>query len=217
MHSSDDHQVGIVLRIHDTGSGSITVLDRDKGLIRIVVVNAKNKVLIAPGWLMSYVFHTSTLAQMHTGSVLRVHDVEPLAQPNTQGFTELAFVHQLLEIAYFSIPYGAQAPEVFQLLMLLYCSEHAHVWANNLVRSLCVLRLLLLLGIYPDTTLFQEERVYEFIEVPLAALARVIEELNLQATVDQWVMQALRAHHAVAHFKTRCIERLDRVPLPAID
>lgn len=186
--------VGIILKSLLPYKYKISVLSRYSGKVSVPVSRA-----FSPGTIISL-----------------PAPIEVLHVPLSPLDKHLAWIHHLLEICYYFVPLHSACPDVFRLLQYsLKLGVQSNVFEPHfyIVKRICLVRLLVLLGFYPNNKLVfllglfddlvaasldssNDQKVRSLRSSFEAVTEKMIQE------IDKWMLYCLKEHPHVKQFKT---------------
>ncbi len=185
-----EKHVGIVLKNYFPKKCKLSLFDSKIGKIAAVPPVGNH---IAVGSMIEYsITHQTSCSFLYA---VDVHDV-----PFHLAKDDILFLHHVLEICYYFIPMKSHSAELFMLLRILYTHD---VWLHaKEIKKFFLLKLFVLLGLYPEDKKFKIPSFHRLINVPfIQMIDEKIEHYN-EHTIDEW-LQACIASHPIAHkFKT---------------
>lgn len=185
-----EKHVGIVLKNYFPKKCKLSLLDNKMGKIAGVPQSSNH---IAAGSLIEY-----SLVEQTSCSFLyniNVHDV-----PFKLAYHDILFLHHVLEICYYFMPIKSYNPTVFILLQILYTSD-SWLYAMS-VKKLFLLKLFVLLGLYPEDEKFKIPSFHLLTSLPFTQmLNEQIGSYNEDA-IDEWLRSCIASHPIAGKFKT---------------
>lgn len=160
-------QYGIVIR-NNVLQKKVWLLDSFSGTVPIFF--KKNVCL---GGLLTY--HLE-----HNNNRYVMHKPELIALPNIEDENFLLFFHHVLELCFHFVPTGSCAPEIFNLVKLLYSCDSN--FTTRYAQHIFLCKLFTLLGLIPEQ-LFVQKKYNE-------------------QQVTTWLKRCIAQHPLVHEFKT---------------
>lgn len=191
-------QSGIILRSFFPYKSKVSILTRANGKIDFIVKN-RNSPIFSPGSLV--MFDSSSIQLVHV--------------PELQH-TSISWLHHVIEVSYYFTPYNMPCEDLYQFMLNCFdLDEHASDYEPHfsVLKRSCRIRLLILLGFYPDDELVSFGNIFEhvvstFLDSNSAPKVRSLHVLLGQIPslllnrADKWVLECLHEHPYVANFKT---------------
>lgn len=192
---------GIVLKSFLPNKNKLSVLTRSWGKINLVAKPGVLRVVSSPGTQIT--FFTARAFESQVVFTTRIICVNANLRALEQ---HLYWLHHLLEICYFFIPLGSSCPDVFQLIEYCFAlCEQSSLFGSNffVVKKLCLVRLFILLGFYPEQELFLGTEVsLDSLNVQKVRSLHEDEATAMVQAIDKWLFACLQEHPHVMHFKT---------------
>lgn len=152
---SDLRSRGIVLKSYLPRKHKYLLLDREQGAIEVVAISQEQSQRLCNGAIVAY--HAR-----EQRSIFVLQSVDILAVPFAWARHDILFLHHLLEITSFFVRPGNPAPEIFDLLQIVYKSS---LRSSKLFKKLVVARFFLSLGSWPETDLWQKPEMIGALEI----------------------------------------------------
>jgi len=181
-------EVGIVLKSFFPYKCKISVLSRNSGKVNLFVRSLK----LSPGTFISFY----------------LKKVEVLHVPLSPLDMHLTWIHHMLEICYYFVPINSACTDVFRLLqysLKLGVQSSSFEPYFYIVKRICLIRLLVLLGFYPKGDLVPFISLFDdLVGVSLDSLdgqkVRLLEAVTVATVkkIDKWILSCLQEH---SHFK----------------
>jgi hypothetical protein len=193
---------GIVLKRQQPRRLHISLLDRCLGRIEAYPSSVANCRNVCNGALVEYV-----IEQRPLGALL--HDVKILDMVSYSSTLEMKFFHHLLELAYYGIPIGAGAADIFE--HIVFVQENLVIISqDNSIQKKIIAKLLLLLGSESDAAvqpiLQAVSECYKLNEFVHCAIEKEEERV-----LEVWIYHVVQGHPCARMFKT--IQLLDDIRL----
>lgn len=184
-----EKKTGIVLKTLFPKKMKMILLDYQLGKIEGVPPSDN----FTCGSLLSY------YVQMR-GSVYFLHDISLMDMPLSIAKDDILFLHHVLEICYFSAPFGNNVPEIFNLINQLYIESKAPYSRNFKIAFL--FKLFILLGMHPDEPHFQDPYYYLLASESIDTIMNKSIHLNTEQALHEWVRSCISVHPLIHAFKT---------------
>ncbi len=180
---------GIILKTFFPKKMKMIVLDQQLG--KIEAVPPKDNYFC--GSLISY--HVQV-----KGSVYFLSDIHLLDMPLYLAKDDILFLHHVLEVCYFCIPFDNQVTEIFVLLSQLYTNS---VPAYDTAFKIAFLfKILILLGMHPHEPRFQVPHYYMLARESIDTIINKSIHLDTNETLYEWVRSCMSIHPLIHVFKT---------------
>lgn len=181
---------GIVLRQPHNGNNKISVLDKEIGKID-GIVPATHLHRLCRGAIIQYVISTQ-----RNGSLFQALDIIEI--PFEWARHDILFLHHLLEITFHFLPFHIKHDSVFELLRFIYSMPRGH---SLLLKKLYVMRLFILLGMYPDIN--KDSTLVIALKRPFDDIVDKGIHLGInESELDAWLLECVFTHPHVSLFKT---------------
>jgi len=207
-------ELGFILKRFLPAKQKLSILTQNFGKAEIITNPPDKSFILWPGMLIS--FHASqSIKNMYIAN-----NVEILLSPTENNSCYLHWIHQTLEICYYFLPLQDPCEEVFNHLYHCIALPKNECLFNNqisVIKKIYLLKLLLLMGFYPDKNLISLLSIYEQltctsididnkqkVESIKIALQRV-SSLQIKK-IDNWVLSCINSHPCFKNFKTVCIK-----------
>lgn len=184
-----EKQTGIVLKTFFSKKKKMVVLDAQLGKIEGIPPCDK----LFPGALISYFAKEREHLYFLQG-------IELLDVPMGLAKDDILFLHHILEICYYCAPFGNSAPEIFQLVLYLYHHDISPYTADFKLAFL--FKLLVLLGMHPDETRFQNPEYYLLARESIDTIMNKAIQLDTKHALHEWVRSCIGTHPLIHAFKT---------------
>ena len=189
--------IGLVLRHYVSQGEKIIIFNRDIGKFKTSIKFSKKNLFfkeICAGVLIQYRY--SSRGGGYLIVLEQIYEV-----PFALAIKNILFLHHLLEICYFFLPFESyDNSAIFDLLMFVYHIDENMMTAQ--FQKLLLFRLFALLGEYPEQMVFHEAFFYGLITCPLKNLSMQFIELPIERLLDMWLINCIRSHPMVDSFKT---------------
>jgi hypothetical protein len=180
---------GLVLRTFLDTSNKVILLDEHAGKINIY---SSFEHMHMVGALLSYNL-------IMDGVRARVNDHNLIALPHHLAHYDLAFMHQLCELAYYFIPLSSCVPGIFNFLhMVWYAEYNSHV--PVLSKYLILFKFFMLLGMYPEDKRFHTAAFYRMAALVPSQLPESIQDADINS-LKSWIKECIHAHPMAKLFK----------------
>jgi hypothetical protein len=191
-------QLGIILRTFLPYKSKISILTKENGKIDFVILRREGPTF-SPGSLILFEKNSINLVNV----------------PSLQHKT-ISWLHHIIEVSYYFTPYNLPCPELYQFILNCFeldgHSKECEPYFAILKRA-CRIRLLILLGFYPDEELVSFGNIFEYVvsafldsnhTTKVRSLHVLLEQIPslLLDKADKWVLDCLHEHPYIANFKT---------------
>ncbi len=185
-----EKHIGIVLKSYFPKKCKLALLDNKMGKIAGVPPADRS---IPAGSLIEY-----SLVKQAPCSFL--HGVDVHNMPFTLAKQDILFLHHVLEMCYYFIPSGSQNKAVFSLLQILYTSDN---WLQVMaVKKFFLLRLFILLGLYPEEQKFKSPSFHRLVQVTFEQMLDEEVKQYDEKALDEWLQECVASHPIADRFKT---------------
>lgn len=178
---------GIILKTFFPKKMKMVVLDQQLGKIEAVPPSD----LFTAGSLLAY--HAQQRSHVYF-----LHEISLLDMPLHLAKDDILFLHHVLEICYFCVPFGSNVPEIFNAVMQLY-QEHCLGYGFKIA---FLFKLLILLGMHPDEPHFQDPFYYHLGRESIDTIMDKSIHLDTKQTLHEWVRSCIAIHPLIHAFKT---------------
>ena len=184
---------GIILKMQVPSLKKGILFDRDLGKIEITA--AGNIERLSAGCTILY-YYTSKKHLYYLEMMEIIQAPFELAREN------IYFLHHILELCYFFLPFEVSNCEVFSLLeLLLQNSEQVkYAW----FKKIFLLRLFTFLGMYPESQLLQDKSIKRLLAGSFLQEDTVLDIHTHQALM-RWFADCISLHPQRSAFKTLAI------------
>lgn len=135
------------------------------------------------------------------GSLMILQECDVVNVPFEIAQKDILFLHHVLEICYFSLPFGSRNEEIFQLLLALFY-EPPLACDTMLFKIVFVFKLLVMLGMHPDEPTFQKPYYFILARESIDTIMEKSIHLNIKNVLHEWIQCCLHAHPLIHSFKT---------------
>lgn len=184
-----EKQTGIILKTYFPQKRKIAILDCKLGKIEAVPTDAHR---LGLGFCIEY--YARPQGTVYFLESVRLHDV-----PLRLGKADILFLHHVLEICYFGVPFGSCVPEIFEMIDFLYTKSEPIEYHYKIA---FIFKLLTSIGIYPHEARFQQAQFYNLATESIDSIAARSIDLSVQQELHSWIYASISEHHLVKHFKT---------------
>jgi hypothetical protein len=202
VYGDQKKNYGIILRVFSPERTYLNIFDRELGRINVRVAGRARKDQLSAGVMIEYAVQLAHHARKdHT-----IDAIELYAVSKYTNLPDLAFFHQVLEICLHSIPLGAVADDLFDLVGLLYCPVRSGVLSDSLTKKIFFLRTFFILGIHVDQHVDQYKLTANDLKFvlthPIENIKNTVENQALEEILDRWIQHSLVSHPRMHLFKT---------------
>lgn len=201
---------GIVLKSFLPYKNKLSVLTRSMGKINLICNPEKLRSNCSSGTSIKF-FCSSSLRSFDSKAVFTSH-IERVDDNIDRLKKEIYWLHHILEICYFFVPLGVGCPDVFRLVEYCFAlCERSQAFEPNffLIKKLCLVRLFILIGFYPEQELFLGDTFNDMVAVSLDSTnTQKVRSLSKDDTIlmirsiDAWLLACLQEHPHIMNFKT---------------
>lgn len=167
----------------------MVVLDQQLGKIEAVPPSD----LFVVGSLLAY--HTQQRSSLYF-----LYEISLTDMPLSLAKDDILFLHHVLEICYFCVPFGNAAPEIFNAVTQLY-QGHSESYIYD-YKIAFLFKLLILLGMHPDEPHFQDPFYYHLARESIDSIMDKSIHLDTKQALHEWVRSCIAIHPLVHAFKT---------------
>ena len=178
---------GIILKTFFPKKMKMAVLDLQLGKIEAVPPSD----LFTAGSLLSY--HVQQ-------RIYFLYEISLMDMPLSLAKDDILFLHHVLEICYFCVPFGSASPEIFSLIIYLY-KDHSEPYTYDF-KIAFLFKLLIFLGMHPDEPHFQDPVYYHLARESIDTIMDKSIHLDTKQTLHEWVRSCIAIHPLVYAFKT---------------
>ena len=181
--------IGIILKKYQPKKNTFAILDKDLGKIKGVSGN-QNIVL---GSLVSYQIKNQR-------SLYFIQNIEILHIPFETAVNDILFLHHILELCYYFIPYQCPSLEVFALVKYLYFFSHMIKSKEN--KNAFLFKLFTLLGLYPEELQFRTSYFHDLAIQSIDTIVSKNLHLKSEKEIDNWLRCCIKVHPQFSNLKT---------------
>lgn len=180
---------GIFLKRYIPKKNKVSVLDYNLGRIDCFVFSDA----ISVGSLASY-----TLQPSGNGYFLNAINVQYM--PFSLAYSDLLFLHHILEVCHYSLPIGACVEGIFDLFVFLYTN---HMSLNTAFKKqLFLFKLLSILGLAVEDGALCSVCFHVLHAMPIDRLNEEFIQLDCEKKLARWLRNCIGHHPLIAQFKT---------------
>lgn len=200
-----ERKVAFVLKKFNYSNSSATILTIADGKRNLIFKKISSGIKICPGMLISF-------TKIEQGQNWFCQDIEILACATDGSYSDICFIHHILEICYYFAPYHKPCMEVFALLcdILTFTRKHEEIRNFLLIYKVFTIKLLSLFGFcsYDKISRYLElydELTFSFIDFTHVQKLEFLKDQlgNIdEKDLDGWIMEGLREHPNFCSFKT---------------
>lgn len=213
----ENTQIGLVLKRFLPYRQKVSILNKTKGKICLITIPSDLIRKLWPGMLIEY-----NSINENIKTVVSSNKVNIIAIPTNISAKNIKWLHNLLEISYYSLPPGIQCIETFELLchaMLLLSKQDIFKTQFQLIKKIYLLKLLHILCLWPSTNNFiptqQQIQLLSSIFIDFSNEQKVKSvkvtlkniEKETKEKIDQWIMQSMINHPLYKNFKIIYFQR----------
>jgi len=201
MQKQSARETGFVLKRFFPKQKKISILTSSMGKILLVVKNDKSCQLLWPGMLVSF-------ESLEWRSLYVTHRVEIIRENSYRRQYDIYWLHHLLELFYYFVPYADPAYRLFDQLAWYLDYLHSEIVDDKneiFFRQFCIVHFLSSMGSYHVP---KELRYLLSLFVARDASLNDIIKKNSNSHVynvskiNRWVISCLRKHPCFRSFKT---------------
>ncbi len=181
-------RVGIVLK--KLSLHKVALLDTRVGRV--------DAVAIKPPGLGALIQYT---VEREKGSLYFLERCSIVDWPFFLGRSDILFWHHVLELCYYFMPVGSDAPQLFELLSFLYTVDKESRWGIQ-AKKLYLFRLLSSIGIQVESPRIPAIKLHQFMTMGLAHMSEEVVEDESEKILDEWLRVCVAEHPAIEQFKT---------------
>jgi hypothetical protein len=186
-------QHGIILKNHLPQMHKCSIFDRDSGKIDGKALQGIER--LSAGSVIHYY-------QKGRGSVYDLEAVEIVAVPLEMAREDIYFLHHVLEVCYFFLPYESGNKEAFLLVELLL--QNGEQLKYDWFKKIFLLQLFARLGMYPEDTFLNEKPIKQLLAARSLPHDYELDPHTHQALIG-WLTSCLAGHPQRHLFKTLAI------------
>ena len=137
----------------------------------------------------------------HRNNRYYIDSIEVLSIPLFIARTNLAFLHYILELCFYSIPVGSYAKEVFELIVFLIQEKEVVYIAAT--KKLLLGKLFYLLGVHSEYPVSNNPDILpNFLLLSIDKMKDKSLNLECEKELDVWLKRCITEHPWYSHFKT---------------
>jgi hypothetical protein len=184
-------QAGIVLKNHLPQRHMLTLLDYHNGKIEGTLSFDKTPERLKAGMVLVYHAQAKQLKY-------RLDHVDIIHTPSDLARTDIGFLHQMLEICHYFLPYHCIAQSVFNRLQSLLLTPNTYCAMS---KKVLLLQLFADLGLYPE-----DEWLATLAQMKDLHYNTITFSAEQQLMIDRWIGHCIMVHPARNQFKTMTFE-----------
>ncbi|MGC2310913.1 MAG: hypothetical protein WA432_04795 [Candidatus Babeliaceae bacterium] len=184
--------IGIVLRSYFPSKHKIILFDDELGKIQAVCTLRKFNALMHASLLWYIRKDWQTMHQ------ITYYDL--IALPDFWVLSDIYFMHHILELSMFFLPFHKNMATVYELFMSLYKPCRAH--NISLYKKIFIYHFFSLMGVYPEEYSKYDPGLICLISKPDDIMLNVQDNDVLQAQLTQWIHECIKVHPQKDQFKT---------------
>jgi hypothetical protein len=182
-------KTGLVLKTHFPKKRTISVLEKQGGMVHYISQTED----ICAGTIIQY--------QVNNGlSMPCMRSMEKIALPLLRARQDILFFHHILELCYYFVPVGSHMPEVYLLIEPFVMHELTMV--NTAEKKFFLVNLFRAFGITPEHEQTHAALYAYQHGISVDSTGSDTIELDIERTVDAWLLQCLSLHPCADQFKT---------------
>lgn len=193
-----NNRIGIILRIATPFTQKFSVLDEYDGHIHVICA-ARSGHLLQHGALLSYSLE-------HKGSQRQLIVRDIIHMPLALAQRHIGILHELLELALWSLPLEQPAPHIFELLKTVV-KEGLEPLYPDCFKRIIVAKFFMESGLYAESELLHNEQFNRLISLPVEGMFKEKIEDSLRALIDSWLCKCRALHPHVKRFKAFLVDR----------
>lgn len=203
-------EFGFILKRFLPYKKKLSVLCNNKGKINLTTQPIEKCNNLWPGMLIS--FYPTFINK----KICLANNIEILINPHESTTSEFYYMHHILEICYYFAPLDNPCPEIFHFLYdyfsLVKIENH---FGNkiNIIKKIYLIKLLCLIGFYPEKPLISILNIYDQIRSnsidfnnhrKVQSLTKDLNEIELlyNKKINGWALSCLNSHPCFKLFKT---------------
>lgn len=202
-------EIGFILKRFLPYKQKLSILCQHKGKIAATTNPELRCNQLWPGMLISFNYSSNT------SSVYFACNIEIIMSPEIEKYSCIFWLHRFLEICYYFLPLEKPSHDIFLHLynfFLLYKLEQKFLTQIEIIKKIYLLKLLALLGFYPDKEFvlflnlyeqlsflyvdFKDQQKVEFLKWQLQKIKKVHEK-----KIDDWILNCISSHPCFNNFK----------------
>ncbi len=202
-----------VLKRFLPNKNKLSVLTENFGKIEIITRPNHKIIELWPSMLLSF----NKNSRITDSKIFIAEKVEIIMTTLFDNTINIEWAHNILEICYYFIPLNHPEPKIFEFI---YNSFNLNIIKNyfpesmNIIKKIYTLKLLTLIGFYPEKNLTSLLVLYSnitnlYIKIVDKNRIKLIKE-NLQdinkaeqiARIDTWILKCIASHPCFRNFKT---------------
>lgn len=188
-----EKQHGIVLKSFLGYSQKCVIFDREYGKIDTTAVRDIEK--LSPGFLIAY-------QKKLRGRMYYLDCIELIETPLWLAREHIYFLHHILEVCYYCMPYECSNANAFSLLEILLhkADQVKYSW----FKKIFLLRLFNSLGMYPEDESVHTERIEQLLAQSFFDEREILDS-HTDQVINRWLRSCLAMHPYKDLFKTLAI------------
>lgn len=182
-------KTGLVLKTHFPKKRTITVLEKQGGVVNYIVQSEDMCV--------------GTIIQYHVGHGLALpcmRDMEKIGLPLLRARHDILFFHHILELCYYFVPAGSHMPEVYMLIEPFVMHELSAFTVAE--KKFFLVHLFSAFGVTPEHEETHEALFAYRHGISVDSMGADAIELDIERKVDEWLHHCLSLHPYADQFKT---------------
>jgi len=206
----ENKEIGFILKRFLPYKQKLSVLHETKGKIGLITNPIKISQKLWPGMLIEF------YSIQNNNKITIANNTEIIHSHTSISADNLHWLHNLLELCYYSLPPECPAKEIFDFLGNCTTILKKPTFSNKkfeIIKKIILLRMLALLGFYPSDSFFssfEQSNLLSSIFVDFSSKQKVeslkidIKNINkfVNEDVDKWLFSSLKSHPLCRAFKT---------------
>lgn len=180
----------IVLKTYFPEKNKILIFDRTMGKLNVSL--SANKISnLCNGTIFTYDFNEKN-------TFFIINNLNILDVPLNIGKTNILFLHNILEICYYFLPFGVVSNELFDLISFLYF--YFDKFQTDQLQKFFLCRVFLILGIYPEVKM--SDYFNYVMSLPIDMVDKNSIDLSLDKELNLWIIKCMQIHPYKNSLKT---------------
>jgi hypothetical protein len=175
---------GIVLRSQLPEKQTLTLLDDELGKIQALCTPRKYEPLLNAS-LLWYI--RKPWRDRHT-----ITFYELVALPDNWVVSDIYFMHHILELSMFFLPFHKNVYQIYELCMFLY--KPCFYEKKSLYKKVFIYHFFSLLGIYPEDYSHYDSSLVDLISHPDDIMLNVQDDDFLHKQLSKWIEECMKVH-----------------------
>lgn len=179
---------GIILKNYLPNKHKLTLLCQQEGKIEGILPHIKDPERLKAGVIVHY-YVQQIKAKHHLEAIEIVHVPFALVR------RDIYFLHHLIELCNYFLPYHCAAPGIFNMIYFLLNSPD--IIQYSVSKKIILLHLFADLGLYPE-----DEQLAQLAQCPVEYGTIPSLHAHQQQALDQWIRHCIMMHPYSNQFKT---------------